>query len=377
MATLNGLRNLTFLGLILTLAFWLPCTVAGQDEGPQVRITQVDTSRFPQVTVYISVTNADGAPVGVDPNRIQIYENGQLVQSEQISGSGEIGPLTTLLVMDVSGSMNNANKLEAARAAAQAYVAQMRPGDQAGLIAFNTQVTYVQPITSDRQALSGAIQALRAEKDTAMYDALGQAVQILADVPGRKAIIVLTDGLDNVSKTNVDEVIQSIGPSGLSISTIGLGDPDKLGINSGLNEEALKLLAERAGGVYGYANDPDALRTLYERYGRALQSEYQITYTSPSTLRDGLNRMLTVSLADPTGASVSAQAQYNPGGVLPETARRASWHLFGGLLGGLLVLLLVPGLISHGVRALGGSKRRGRVKLSKPAKRKKPRVRLK
>jgi hypothetical protein len=83
----------------------------------------------------------------------------------------------------------------------------------------------------------------------------------------------------------------------ISISTIGLGDPthSKKAI-SGLDEAALVALAEKAGGGYGYANDEASLRNLYERYGRALQSEYAITYASPSQLRDGVNRRLEVSL---------------------------------------------------------------------------------
>jgi hypothetical protein len=176
-----------------------------------------------------------------------------------------------------------------------------------------------------------------------MYDALAQGTQILKDVPGRKAIIVLTDGLDNLSKNTPDDVIEGIGPIGLSISTIGLGDPKKTGINSGLDEKGLRTFSERAGGIYSYANDPATLQGLYQLYARALQSEYRVVYTSPSTLRDGANRTLSVSLARASGvASSSVDVQYNPGGVLPEVAQSVSWPIFAAMLGGLLVLLFVP-----------------------------------
>ena len=152
-----------------------------------VRITQVDNSKFPQITLYVSVTDANGEPLAVDPGQIQISENGAVMQPGQVSGSGEIGPLTTLLVMDVSGSMNNGDKLSAAKAAAQAYVDQMRPGDQAGLLTFNTKVTYVQSITTDHAALSQAINSLKAQDDTAMFDALVQADLILQDYAGQES----------------------------------------------------------------------------------------------------------------------------------------------------------------------------------------------
>jgi Ca-activated chloride channel homolog len=332
---------LFFLSLLLALA---PLLVASaQDSGALIRITQVDNSKFPQVTLYISIKDASGKPLAVDPGQIQISENGAEMKPNQTSGFGDIGMLTTLFVMDVSGSMNNAGKLSAAKAAAQAYIDQMRPGDQAGLLVFNTKVTYVQPITTDRAALSQAIESLNAKDDTAMFDALAQADQILQDYPGRKAIIVLTDGLDNQSKETFDQVIQSIGTSGLSISPIGLGNPDGAGPYFGLDESALKSLAEKAGGVYSYANNQADLSRLFELYGYALQSEYRITYTSPSTLRDGLGRTLSVSL----GGKGSASTKYNPGGVLPEVDRPASWPIFLVFLAILIILLFIPGLVNR------------------------------
>jgi VWFA-related protein len=335
------------------LALGLPWPALAQDDGePQVRITQVDESHFPQVTVYVSATDAAGEPLGIAPDRLALAENGTEVTAEHVGGQGEVGPLTTLLVMDVSGSMNEGGKLTAAKAAAKAYVDQMRPGDQAGLLTFNTAITAVQPVTADREALLAAIDGLKAFGDTTMYDALAQAAQTLQDTPGRKAVIALTDGLDNRSTHTADQVLEQIGPGGLSISVIGLGDPSQLGVtNSGLDEAALQSLAERAGGGYGYAADPETLTSLYERYGRALQSEYAITYTSPATLRDGVKRTLTVTLGQ---ASAAVQADYNPGGVLPEVSQPASWPLFGAILAGLLALLLVPVLVGRALAWAGG-----------------------
>ncbi len=105
----------------------------------------------------------------------------------------------------------------------------------------------------------------------------------------------------------------------------------------------LQSLAEQDGGVYSRATNEADLRGLYERYGRALQSEYRITYTSPSTLRDGRGRTLTVSL----GEGTSAQVNYNPGGVLPEVAKQASGKIFLVLLVILVALIFVPAIWSR------------------------------
>jgi VWFA-related protein len=350
--------------ILLIVLSVLPVTAASaQGETPQLRITQVDNSKFPTVTVYVSATNAAGEPVGVDPSTIQLYENGQLMQITNIQGGGEVVgqqsiPVTTMLVMDISGSMDKNDKLAAAKDAAKSYVAQMRPGDQAGLITYDTHVYTVQSITSDTAALTNAIDGLKTGSDTAMYNALIEAEKALENVSGRKAIIVLTDGLDNKSKSTAEDVINGIGQSGLTISAVGFGDASTRG-QTGLDEAALKFLAEKSGGVYGYANNAEVLKALYQQQSRAMQSEYQLTYVSPSTLRDGVNRNLTVSL---TSAPVSAEGKYNPGGVLPEVSGR-SWTVFGAILVGLLVLLIVPilfGIIRGVLSSVGGKSGGGR-----------------
>ena len=342
--------------LLVVFSAWPFAAASAQGETPQIRITQVDNSKFPNVTVYVSATNAAGEPVGVDPSTIQIQENGQLMQLTDVQGGGEaVGqqslPVTTMLVMDISGSMDKNNKLAAAKEAAKSYVSQMRSGDQAGLITYDTQVYTVQSITADKAALTNAIDGLKTGSDTAMYNALVQAEKALDGVSGRKAIIVLTDGLDNKSQSKAEDVINGIGQSGLTISAVGFGDASTLG-QSGLNEAALKSLAEKSGGVYGYADNAEVLKALYQQQSRALQSEYRVTYVSPSTLRDGVNRNLTVSLS---GTPVSAEGKYNPGGVLPEVSTR-SWSMFAIILVGLLVLLFVPILLSFGRGLFSGAR---------------------
>ena len=344
--------------------------VAAQDDDAQVRITQVDNSNFPNVSVYVSATDTSGNPVGLNPETIQIHENGELMEPVNIQGGGtvvggEAIPVTTMLVIDISGSMDKNDKIGAAKEAAKAYVNGMRSGDQAGLITYDTQVYTVQPITPDVPALIEAISGLQTGSDTAMYNALIEAEKALEGVSGRKAIIVLTDGMDNQSSSTAEDVINGIGESGLSISAIGFGDTTATG-QEGLDETGLIALAEAAGGQYAFATDAQTLSTLYRQYGQSLQSEYAITYVSPSTLRDGINRSLTVSLSE---IGVLMEGEYNPGGVLPEVSRN-SWLLFGSILTAILVLLVLPGLFNRSVQAFTSSKpkskAKGRIKLDNP-----------
>lgn len=357
--------------LILLSLFTAAFAPAGQG-AENVRISQIDTTQFPRVTFYVSITDADGQPRAVDASRFVITENGQQIPLDQIEGIGEVGPLTTLLVIDVSDSMNAAGKLDSAKAAAHNFVDRMREIDQAGIVAFNTRVQPVQDITTDQDALHAAIDGLSASSQTAMYDALVEAIGQLEEVGGRKAIIVLTDGLDNSSSAGANAVIERIGPAGFSISTVGLGVPATvLDERTGIDEAGLQDLADRAGGLYGYAEDEESLTRLYETFAVSMQSEYAITYTSPATLRDGVNRSLSVTLAPVGGGQAVAgeDTRYNPGGLVPEVEQPASWPLFAAVVLVLAALVAIPLVLpifrsgwGEGAAARGSSGG-GRVKL--------------
>ena len=362
------LTVLTFLTLLMSGAVH-PKTVHAQN-GIVLQITQVDTSEFPTIRVYISVRDANGEPLAINPDILVLKENGVAVDEKSIQGTETVDELTSLLVMDVSGSMNFAGKLEAAKKAAKDYVEQLRSQDQAGIVTFNTKVNVVSDVTLNHSTLLKAIDKIQAKDDTAMYDALAKAVEMLNPLPGRKAIIVMTDGMDNASQNTPEEVLSGIGFSGLSISTIGLGiipegeaEPD---VYKGLDQETLTMLADKAGGRYGFVEDEQALADLYDQMRRALQSEIVITYTTPQTLRDGVSRSLTVELSgDTSGISTSGQTKFNPGGLVPEVAKPASWLVFVAVLGVLLVLLLIPFIMSL-VSGMG----------EKTRKKKKPRIKL-
>ena len=368
---------------VLAAGLVLPSTIEthAQANGSLIKITQVDNSQFPQVTVYVSVTDAAGEPVAVDPASIQLSENGQVMRPTRVGSAskGGAGALSTMLVMDVSGSMDKSGKIDGAKAAARAYVDQMRPGDETGLMVYNTHTDYVQPLTSDTDVLREAIAAITTGGNTSMYDALMAAEEALAGVSGRKAIIAVTDGLDNHSSHSADDVTAGIGPGGLTISAVGLGDATSKS-QVGLDEAGLKDLTKAAGGAYSLAGDSQSLSALFQLFGRTLQNEYAITYTSPATLHDGVNRGLTVALI---GSPSAARSTYNPGGVLPEVLNQ-SWLLFGLILLALVALLLAPVVWALGSRGLGKASRKGRIRLlegasqpSAPASAARGRIKLK
>ena len=344
-----------------------------QPEEPtyNAQIVQVDTSNYPEINVYISVTDSQGNPVRtLNENDFTLTENGQPVDISQVYQAGEQGPVTAVLAIDRSGSMLDGGKLDAAKNAAQTFVELMRPEDQTGVVVFNTQVDVIQPLTTDKNTLQTAIQSIQAFNDTAVYDGLAASIGMLQGTGGRKAIILLSDGLDNRSHETMDGLLENIQQAEISIYTIGLGDPSAgLGSTAGIDETALQTIASESRGEYAYAPEPDHLSGLYQQISVRLQNEYRLTYSTPNTLRDGVARGIEVHVAQNRASTDADMASaYNPGGVIPETAETVRWPILGALVGGLVVLLMIPETIRLWNQHNGGRKSKGRVKLTTPSK---------
>lgn len=178
------------------------------DEGDVVR---VDTQL---VSVPAVVTDAAGHPLsGLRPENFRLIEDGQ-PQTIANFGTTET-PFEIALLLDTSGSTRDDVAL--IRAAANSFIAALRPGDRVGVVAFNTAQTVgapiaavevLTPLTGDREALKTAIENLGASQGTPYYDALERiADNIFRDPPseevrGRRAVVALTDGVDSSSNSD-------------------------------------------------------------------------------------------------------------------------------------------------------------------------------
>jgi len=374
----NALRFCIAVVIVLTA---VPGAWAQEDEPVTVQVVQMDESNFPEIVVYISITDADGQPVtDLTLEDFRLEENGQRINvtPSGYSQAGEQGPVTAVLAIDKSGSMVE-GKMEAAREAAIAFVKLMREGDETGVIAFDTEVTIVQDLTGDKAALIEAISAIEMGSDTALYDALHEASEMLEGVSGRKTIIAVTDGMNTAGQHTLEETLTLAGEQSVSVYTIGLGDPE-LGTSeyAGIDEETLQAIADESSGLYNFAPEPEDLRGLYELLSVRLQNEYKLTYHSPNQLRDGVKRNLVVSIASRSG-SAEVTADYNPGGVIPEVEARSTWWLFSLMFILLAALLILPGLVGKAVAIIsdrGSEPEEAEKKTGKGRAAKKSRVRL-
>lgn len=135
-----------------------------------------------------------------------------------------------LIVVDVSGSMEG-EKLEAAKSGLGTFLSRILPDDRVGLVTFSTESRLVvppAPLSEARIKLDDAIAAMRAQGKTALYDALIDSKEALDSLPPTgeeriRAVVLLSDGLDNSSRATLDQVRQVFEESGISIFPVAYG----------------------------------------------------------------------------------------------------------------------------------------------------------
>jgi len=294
---------------VVIATFLLTLTApARADDTPTVQVTQVDNSRYPKVTIYVSVTGAGGQVVnGLQQADFKLTEDGAPVQITGFKGGGQVA-LATALVIDRSRSMDEEGKLNGAKQAALTFVDLMRPQDQAAVVAFARTARVMQPFTTNPAQLQSAIQSIDLDDSTAWRDALYQAVDLFATVTGRRAIIILTDGLDNASRVSVSEAADYAHRRDIPVYAIGLGArvADAASQATGLggyDEQSLTQVAQQTAGKFYPVPTADQLKALYESLAVGMQHDYAITYRSPRPTNDGTRRSIDVTVGGATGGS--------------------------------------------------------------------------
>lgn len=290
MKTSRGpIRYLTTLVL-----FWMLLIPAGsaaaqtQPDIASIEVSQVDNTNFPEITIYVRVLDSTGSPVtGLLQESFSVTEDANAVDITSFSGSNT-DSISTILVLDHSGSMDEQGKLVAAKDAANAFVDLMRTQDRAAVMAFDEEVVNLQTFTSDTNAIRYAINLIQPDGYTALFDAVYQAAKTIESQTGRKSIILLSDGLDNSSMHTAFEAMDAAVASGAPVYAIALG--------TDIDRNTLTTLADRTGGEYYETPSASELRDLYTNLSIATQNEYVITYRTPRPTNDGTRRDIHVSI---------------------------------------------------------------------------------
>jgi VWFA-related protein len=168
-----------------------------------------ETEHVRMVTLEASVTNRRGRVVrGLEKQDFRLFED-QVPQDIAVFSSEGAEPLSLAFLLDVSGSMRDMDKLRLAKNAIRTLVERLRPEDRFALIRFaDEQVTWVTDFTQDRAQFLQSLDTQEGYGRTALVDALAAAPHLVQDrIATRKAIVLITDGADNFSRTPLADAV--------------------------------------------------------------------------------------------------------------------------------------------------------------------------
>ncbi|MHB8301723.1 MAG: VWA domain-containing protein [Acidobacteriaceae bacterium] len=233
------------------------------------------------VYVPVTVTDAEGQPVaGLQSKDFLVTENGH-PQAIRLFERPSFRQLSVVLAMDTSLSVHK--DLAREKLAAREFVrALLRPNDELELTGFAGQVREYVPFTGDAGRIERALNHLHGDGPTALYAAVVRGSQLLASQPGRRVLVVLSDGANSMPGTDYDQARTAALRAQVSIESVILVP---IAANAGRNlggEHALIQLSRDTGGKYFYVRGASQLRHVLEQLSQSLHNEYLLGYYAPA-----------------------------------------------------------------------------------------------
>jgi Ca-activated chloride channel family protein len=248
------------------------------------------------VVLNVTVTDKAGEYVpGLRLPDFKVYEDGKEVPARVISNFAvHESPFASVVLLDTSGSMES--RLSLGRSAAIRFLDGLRPEDVAAVYKFDYKTEQVQDFSSGRDLAPMAF-AIKARGMTTLYDAILEAVNALtARQESRKAIVVLSDGMDTYSKNSSSKALEAAMAIGASIYAVDMSATDAAARNV-QSAMVLKTFAEKTGGRFVATPGGPALRDAFASIARELGHQYTIAYRPLNQARDGRWRSLEVKLS--------------------------------------------------------------------------------
>lgn len=297
--------------LLLSMLGVVATSVPAHTEDPVFR------SAADLVVLPVVVTDHNGRFVrDLQLHDFAVYEDG--VRQTPSLFASNTAPLDLMVLLDTSGSMYT--RLPFAKEGILNMLRVLRPGDEASVVLFNSSVRIAQPLTGDRSRLEAAVAGASPGGGTALYEAIYVAVRHLAVtrrdvVLRRQAIVVLSDGDDNLSRSVAfDDVREVARRSATTIFTIVLAPAESvpfqhtlLGrVTSGFE---MRALAEDTGGRTFTPALASDLTRVYDDIVAELSEQYWLAYPAPSAGREGF-RPVRVSVETHKGLRTRTRSGY-------------------------------------------------------------------
>jgi Ca-activated chloride channel family protein len=282
---------------LLILALTSATSGAGQAAAP----TQPQFStRVTQVEVYATVTDKNGRAVkDLGAEDFTVVEDG--VRQQVTTFLGGDFPAAVALAIDRSFSMQG-TPLTTAKTAGRVFVASLKPADRIMLISISGDVEVLAPLSTDRAPLLDALVELDPWSTTSLNDALIKSLDLLEDEHGRRAIVVLSDGVDRYSTASDNDVLNRARRSDVMMYPIAIG------------RERPTLFPEVAaltGGRSFHLRNVKELQPTLQAVAEDLGAQYLLGYAPAIPPRPGGDdwRAITVHVNRP-GVTVRARSGY-------------------------------------------------------------------
>ena len=245
--------------------------------------------------IHVSVTDEKDRPIGnLTKENFRVFED----QTEQKLSvfKHEDFPVSLGLVIDNSRSMEP--RKERLDAAALSFVRKSNPEDETFIVHFDDTARLDRDFTDSIPLLEESLASAKPYGQTAIYDALILALDHMhySQHP-KKAILLMTDGIDNSSQHTLSEAVQATQQSHVAVYTVGL-----LSASGGQKaEDSLIRIAEASGGRAFFPSTVDEARADMERVARDLREQYTLGYVPSNPSRSGQWRSVRVEITPPRG----------------------------------------------------------------------------
>ena len=262
------------------------------------------------VNIYFTVCNKHGRLIpNLDRANFAVYEDNNPQMITNFSRETDV-PLKLVLLIDTSGSVRY--KLPFEQDVSVAFLnSVLRPGvDQASVVTFDSSIDLRQDYTDDPLLLASAVRRIRAGGATRLYDALSLLLNgTLAEGTPRRAIVLLTDGDDNVSRSSPGEVMEAAQRNNVPIYVVSVNSIDIPSDEPNLHDRTLEMFGTETGGKAFFPKKLKDLSSHLAAISKELRSQYTIAYRSTNDKRDGSYRKIRIEVRN-TQYSVHARSGY-------------------------------------------------------------------
>jgi Ca-activated chloride channel family protein len=324
--------------LILTAAFLIPegpsWSQAQQQSPPAQQQKEQEQykirSEVNMVMVPTTVRKPGGGFVkGLPKEAFHVAEDGE--DQEIITFSQESLPTRIAIVLDISGSVRK--EWGTIKFATRKFAENLLPEDQFSLVTFNTETRLKMDWGNKTDRLDEVLSSIYCKDNTNLWDTIWVVANDgFKGIREKKAMIIMSDGLDNNSSVTYKDALAAAVRSEAAIYVVSkteavrqtyIDDLAKQGYYAGIPEQefaqadlALRKLAYETGGRVLYPNTFGQLGNVYAEVDEELRNQYNVGYVSSNTTKDGSYRRIQVAVNSP-GAQIAARPGYYAPSNLP------------------------------------------------------------